>query len=206
MAAIMSTMLLAAGTTSLRAEDGGHTGPYFTADGGLSLLEDITSGYGGITGTVSSKPGFRLSIAGGYDFYASSSMSVGAELETGLLWNSLDSVTAGGSSASLSGNFLQVPVLANLVAKFQAGQKWSVYLGGGGGMVFNNLTVDSVGGSPADLSANETDAAVQGMAGLLYKLNENSEIGVGYKFLATFPEGIDRITSHAFSLVYSLRF
>jgi hypothetical protein len=44
------------------------------------------------------------------------------------------------------------------------------------------------------------------MAGLRYKLGERSEIGVGYKYLATFPDGISHVGTHSLSASYTLHF
>ncbi|HEX3797170.1 MAG TPA: outer membrane beta-barrel protein [Verrucomicrobiae bacterium] len=189
--------------TALQA---GQTGSYFNADAGVSLVEDITTSVGGVTGKIKFNPGARFSMAGGYTFYSSATLSLSGEIETGLIYNSLDSASAGGASASLSGSYYQVPILGNAVLTLFPDSHWNPYVGVGGGMVYSSLSVDSVGGFSLGASSSEVDPAVQVMAGLRYKLGERSEIGVGYKYLATFPDGISHVGTHSLSASYTLHF
>jgi opacity protein-like surface antigen len=77
--------------------------------------------------------------------------------------------------------------------------RFKPYIGVGGGGVRGRL---DIGGNSGD----ETDGALQGMAGVRYKLNDRGDLSLGYKGLITFPKGIDRITSHAIVASYTFAF
>src|SRR4051794_37680074 len=95
------------------AEVGHSQGFYFNANAGVSLADDVdihrflvpTRG-----AKVELDPGARLSVAGGYNFCD----YLGAQLETGFIFNNVKNVTGGGNiDASLS----HVPMLADIVLR-----------------------------------------------------------------------------------------
>src|SRR5690242_8350473 len=94
---------------SARAADG--VGPYFNVEAGISIMEDAR----GSVARFSTDPGARLTIAPGYTFYSSDNLNVSGEMETGVIYNSLSSVSAFGSTMPMEGDWYQVPFLANLV-------------------------------------------------------------------------------------------
>mgnify|MGYP001493832168 CR=1 FL=1 len=53
---------------------------------------------------------------------------------------------------------------------------------------------------------SSTDGAVQGMAGLRFKLSDHAELGVGYKLLASWPSGVDYLGAHSAPVTFVWRF
>lgn len=176
---------------------------YVHTDAGVNLLQDIT--VPGTSDKVSSDAGVRWSLAGGYGFQLAPHWNLGVELETGVLYNSLSSVSAGGTKTSLGGDFVQVPLLGNLVLNYHAG-RWSPYIGVGGGADVSSITINSVGSAPVSSIGSETDPAFQAMAGLNYQLSEHSELGLGYKYMASFPNGLNALVNHSVVAAYTLHF
>jgi len=217
--------VLAVCATTMRAEDV-SSGWYFGTDGGVSMMPAIrglssiaamSSGGGGGSPTqtvhdphLKLDVGTRLSLQAGYGFALSPKLTLGTELESGLIWNPLSSMTDGGGEHALGGNFYQVPILGNLVLSYHCG-KWVPYIGAGGGVDVNSLDIYSRGGHPTVFSGSDIGPAVQGEAGLRYQLTDRSELGVGYKYLAAFSEKLNgfrasSVQSHAISLSYTYHF
>ena len=44
------------------------------------------------------------------------------------------------------------------------------------------------------------------MAGIRFKLSDHAELGVGYKFLASWPQEVDYLGTHSASVTFVLRF
>ena len=182
-------------------------GPYLYLDAGVTVVQDIDNNMvAGFPGTVKLNPGFRLSIGPGYTFWASPAFEVAVQFETGFTYNSLDTVSGGDFSLKGEGEMYQIPFLADIICRFRFGSRLMPFIGVGGGGVYSKLTIDSLQGEPFNVSGGETDGAVQAMAGVTYRFNARNELGLGYKFLATFPDYTDYIGTHSFSLVYVLRF
>ena len=182
-------------------------GPYFHVDGGVAWLQDFDANIADLPGRLHLDPGFRLSIGPGYTLYSSSSFEAAVQFETGFIYNKLnrfDSIDYGPLSAR--GEYWQIPFLADILYTFKIGPVVVPYIGVGGGGVYGRMSVDSLDDQPIGGRNSETDGAFQAMAGVRFRLDEQNELGVGYKFLATFPEGVDYIGTHSISLVYVLRF
>ena len=151
---------------------------YVSGQIGGELMEDLTfKNFGGAKNAVD--PGFRASVSIGADL----SDYVAAEFETGALGNALDNSSSQPISAIADRAYLyQVPMLANLIFKAPLRNGITPYIGGGAGGIASTLYLHS-----GDDWSGDTDItfAYQGMCGLKCALNQNMEIGVGYKFLAT---------------------
>jgi len=201
--AVMGALaLLAACATTTQAGDV-SAGWYMSTDAGINLMQDLQPS--GSMGKVSLDPGVRWSLSAGYGFKLAPKLTLGVEMETGILYNSLRSVSAGGASASLGGDYYQIPLLANLVLNYHAG-KWVPYIGFGGGMNYTAISINSVGSVPVSSLGNETDPAIEGEAGIRYQLSNRSELGLGYKFLGVLPTGLNLVQNHSFSLTYAFHF
>ena len=48
--------------------------------------------------------------------------------------------------------------------------------------------------------------AVQAMGGIRFKLSDAAELGVGYKFLGSWPSNVDFLGTHSASVTFVLRF
>ena len=172
-------------------------GPFLNTDIGVSFLQNFPSGF-------TTDPGVRFSLAPGYRIYSDDSFEVSLQLETGLIWNSYK-WHSGFSSAQ--GDMYQVPVMAGFEYAFHAGKVVVPYIGVAGGGVYNDREVS--GGTlfvNQNGSASSFDGGVQGMAGVRFRLSDHADLGVGYKFLATFPSGIDYLGTHAVSLTFVWHF
>jgi hypothetical protein len=172
-------------------------GPFLNSDIGVSFLQNFPSGF-------TTDPGVRFSLAPGYRIYYDDAMEVSLQLETGLIWNSYR-WHSGFNSAQ--GDMYQVPVMAGFEYAFHVAKIVVPYIGVAGGGVFNDREVSGHGlfGS-ATGSATSFDGGVQGMAGVRFRITEHADLGVGYKFLATFPSGIDYLGTHSVSLTFVWHF
>jgi opacity protein-like surface antigen len=189
------------GGTSLHAQDVGLRGFYVSTDAGVNLVNNLTID----AGSVSLNPGLRWDASVGYAIKLTDQLSLAPELEVGILYNSLNSASADGASASVSGNFTQVPVLANAILNYEFSPNWVVYGGGAAGYDYCSLNVSTVGANEVDATGSESDFAWQGLAGIRYKFG-SGEIGLGYKYLAVTPSGLHTVGSNAILASYTFLF
>lgn len=181
-------------------------GFYLAGDAGISIMQDFNSSRFGFPGRFSTDPGARLSLEPGFDFVAIPQLTLGAEFETGVIYNHLSSITQAGASTGLHGDYYQVPILANLVLKLFPNCPVTPYLGAGGGGLYSDARVHAFGGFDGWVHNDEVDWAVQGMAGIRWKLNSFAELGLGYKFIAALPGGDNNVYTHAVLASFSLNF
>jgi opacity protein-like surface antigen len=200
--------------TAVRGENSGVEGPgiYFRGGIGPEIAHqtDVTEAFGPVSGVkVKYDTGLRISAAGGYQFCRYFS----AELETGILYNSIKSITGSPSTdASLS----NVPLLANAVFHIPLESNFVPYCGFGVGGASSVLDVDhaTINGVPLHGSEADTVWAVQGFAGFRYEFNDRMGAGFGYKFLATGEPkwglsgqvGFDNARTHSFLAEFTLKF
>lgn len=129
--------------------------------------------------------GIRGNAAVGYDI----SRLFAVEFDTGVLWNSMD--TVGGTSLnSIGQNFdtYTVPLLATVVYKIPTKSSWYPYIGvgvGGAASVasYNAGTIGNF--SSPTLTDSSFVFAYQAEAGLEYKFTKNFSADVAYQFLGT---------------------
>jgi opacity protein-like surface antigen len=195
--------MLAVCATTAQAGDV-SSGWYMSTDGGLNMMPGIRGESGKSGSEIRLDPGMRWGLEGGYGFSLSPKLTLGAELESGILWNSLNSRRHGVPSTenAINGDLYQVPMLANAILNYHIG-KWTPYLGAGGGLEY--LDANSHG------AKDDFGPAMQGEAGVRYSLSEKAEVGLGYKYLAAFSEKVsgDRLSSvqnHAVSLSFTYHF
>lgn len=192
------TLIMTAGAQEVKQ------GFYMSTDGGINIIQNVTSSVGGVKGTLSMDPGLRWSLSAGYGFRLSPNLLLGLEAESGVLWNGFDSVSALGVKVPIDGDYTQVPFLGNVVLSLKEG-KWVPYIGAGGGGTYSYASINSVGGIPVGSSGNSTDGAFQAEAGIKYAFTDNLELGLGYKYLAVFQNGAT-INNHAISAALTFRF
>src|SRR5207244_7317066 len=136
------------------AYSGGSSGQGFYFRGGIgpevALRTDVNEFFGPVTGIkVKYDPGFRISAAAGYMFCNYFS----AELESGILYNSIKSITGStDTDASLS----NVPMLVNAVFHFPLERNFTPYIGFGAGATSSVLASNraTINGTPL----NENDS------------------------------------------------
>lgn len=212
--------VLASLTPALAQSYGGGVAQGFYFRGGIgpeiSQRTAVNEFFGPVSGIkVKYDPGFRISAAAGYMFCNYFS----AELESGVLYNSIKSITGSpDTDASLS----NVPMLLNAVFHFPLQHNFVPYVGLGAGATTSILDINRVTISGAQLNGNDSDVewAVQGFAGFRYEFNDSMAVGFGYKFLATgepswdvfsFSSGsgqlrFDNARTHSFLAEFSMKF
>jgi opacity protein-like surface antigen len=189
--------------TSLPAQDDKIGGLYFNTDAGVNFMNNLVAP--GVL-SISLDTGLRWDVSMGYAFKIADRLTLGPEMETGILYNSLNQATPpGGSSSPVSGEYLQVPILANLVANWHFNSHWVAYAGAGAGYNLSTMSVTSVSGIDTSVFASEADFAWQGIAGIRYKFG-SSALGLGYKYLAFTPNGLNTVGNSSILASYTLSF
>jgi len=166
-------LLIAATNTNAQGDNW-----YLSADSGLAIQQDVTD----TGGKVKFDDGVRGGLAVGYNFCD----SLAVEFETGVIWNSINSIN-GDSLSSFSGahaDIYEIPMLVNVIYKIPTHVGLTPYFGVGAGGAATLLKSSNM---PLPFPNNTTDFtfAFQGTAGLKYALGKNMELGVAYKFLGT---------------------
>lgn len=178
-----------------------RSGLYMATEAGVNLADDLTVA----RDSIKLSPGVRWDLSMGYAVKLSDQVTLAPEVEVGIIYNALDSISAGRLGASISGSYVQVPVMANAVLNWQFSPNWVLYAGAGAGYDYNNLDITGVNGNGVEVTGGESDFAWQGMAGIKYAFG-SSELGLGYKYLAVQPSGLDTVGNNAFLLSYTLHF
>jgi opacity protein-like surface antigen len=152
---------------------------YVTADAGAVFQQNATFTEQGFGQNVTFNPGARIDLALGYNL----SDTLGLEFEPGFMWNSVDSLH--GVSVDSWGESLDlysVPLMFNVVYRFQTDTKWTPYVGAGIGA--DIVTFD---GSTRYFNASDTTVAFayQAEVGLKYELSDRAFVDLGYKFFGS---------------------
>ena len=205
---------------SVRGENSGDgaQGFYFRAGIGPEIAHktDVKEFFGPSPGIkVEYDPGLRISAAAGYQFCKYFS----AEVESGILYNSIKSITG---SPSTDAGVANVPLLANAVFHIPLESSFVPYCGFGFGGSTSVLNIDhaTINGRSLDGDDSEVVWAAQAFAGFRYEFNDRMGVGFGYKFLATgqpswdvfsFTAGsgqlrFDNARTHSFLAEFTLKF
>jgi opacity protein-like surface antigen len=174
-----TTLLLAA--NAVQAQSANNW--YWDVRAGVALPQDTaikSSPYGG-GGDIDFDAGLHVGVALGYRL----SPSVAMELETGVLWNSVNEINGNNfSNVGGSADFYQIPVLANVVYTPLHGA-FSPFIGVGVGEV--TAIFDSshlpLFGPGTGYSDTDFVFAYQATAGFKYAVNERLDLGLAYQFL-----------------------
>lgn len=179
-AAAGATVLLAA--MSGRAQTAGHF--YAGADGGVALAQDASIRQAdlntGTGGDVKFDTGWR---ADGYLGYTCCRYFA-VQLDSGVIWNRINTIGAQSLSGVASAHLEQVPVLAEGLFSYPFG-KLKPYLVAGAGAdfgVFNGSNFQNLGG-PSNYNDTDTTFAYEGGIGITYSLTKNLDVGAAYKFV-----------------------
>jgi opacity protein-like surface antigen len=185
-------------------EQSGKPGYYFRADAGLALVGDSKGEE--ITGTdfiggddhIVFREGIRFGVAPGVNL----TEWLGLELETGVIYNELDSVNIssgtgsfkeialGNGSHKAMGDFIQVPMIANAVFRWPGGGKFKPFVGVGAGGVFERLTVKKIGTNVGTYSEGNFAMGQQLFAGVTWDL-PFGDLLVGYKLMNAWNPSAD---------------
>jgi len=211
------SLALLASVNSVRSAEMGDTGIYFRGGIGPALAHetDVKEFLGPSSGLkVKYDPGVRVSVAGGYQFCRYFS----AELETGVIYNSIKSIT---TSPDTDASLGQVPMMCNAVFYFPFESRFVPYCGLGGGGVSSVLDINHATVQGVPLHGDDADVvwAAQGFAGFRYEFSDRMGVGFGYRFLATGEPrwdvisaggsggiGFERARTHSFLAEFTLKF
>ena len=148
------------------ADSSKDTGVYMKMDAGVNIMQDATGKIGAGSAKIPMDMGFRVGLIGGYDLAKWAAI----ELETGFLYN--------GVKDSGSTWFGAVPVLANLVFRYENDSKFVPYIGAGAGGAWTMVEGNSMNESTFVF-------AYQAKAGVAYEISPSMSVDVGYKFFST---------------------
>lgn len=194
----------AAAISLISAAHAAQTGPFFSVSAGGNIVDDFDLGGGS---HFELDPGFRFDGSVGYNFYANPAVVMGAAFEVGFMFNAIDEqVAPNGTTTPIDGDLYQNPFLAKLTFRFLPDQPFNPFLSIGGGGVYTATEVRRIGGTPTFLEGDEVDAAVQGSAGVKFRLNDTMNVGLAYKCLVAFPDGYDEVINHSFLAAFSMSF
>lgn len=160
---------LAAAATVAGAQAAEESGHYFKFDVGANYTGDLHQEFKNLPLERDLK--MNLGVRGGMAEGFMLNRFLAVEVEASALWNELD---------NSNDWLLQVPVLANLVLRYECKGGWTAYvgIGGGGAAVIANTTAF------AEQDSDMTFVpAWQGMAGLNYRFGGGLAIGVVYKYM-----------------------
>lgn len=172
---------------------------YLVFDIGGNMLDRMEHAYSATT--LHMEPGARADVALGFRFFESTPVALGAQLETGILYNGIDNGEVNGERQDVDGALIQVPLIVSATFRFLPHTDWNPYLAIGGGAVRSDLTIDWFWGG------REFQPAAQLAAGLTYSGGDEAlSFGIGYKCLAAYPDNLRANYNHAVVFVLGLGF
>jgi hypothetical protein len=68
------------------------------------------------------------------------------------------------------------------------------------------MEIDRVGGTYPNFKGDEVDPAFQAEGGLIYKIGDNAGVGLIYKCLMLFPDGLDEVINHSLTAAFRMDF
>lgn len=188
-AAVGATALLAAMSGHAQVADAIASHLYIGAEGGVALAQNMAirdgTGFNGAGGDVKFQTGWRADGYVGYNvcrYFA-------AQLDSGAIWNNINTIGDQPLSGVASAHLEQVPVVAEGIFRYPLG-RFKPYLLGGAGADFGCFkgNLQSLGGPP---NYNDTDStfAYEGGIGFTYSLTRHLDVGAAYKFFGTTDHG-----------------
>ncbi len=175
---------------------------YLGINGGGTFVQDLTFKDDLGSGKLRFDPGFRLDVAGGYDF----TDWLAGEIETGFTINIAKAISEDGFERNSLVMF-QVPIMANLRYRVPVRCRLRPFIGAGAGGVYTSLENDSLFAN--DQTGHDFVFGYQAFAGVHYQLNPKLEMGLQYKFMGTGQhhfENLGQTMTHAVSVSFALRF
>ncbi len=166
------------------------SGVYVEARGGAVFLmdSDLDTGIAGLDAELSFDPGWMAEGAIGYAHES----GFRGEIAVGYRKNDLDEIKVsvaglGSASASAGGDITATTVMVNgyYDAYFDRQRRWALYLGGGVGAAYLDLSGLSVGGLAGSFNDDDTVFAYQGSTGISFAATQNVVLSLGYQYLAT---------------------
>jgi opacity protein-like surface antigen len=150
-------------------------GPYISIAAGALWLHDADIG----PADIDFDTGFSIMGALGYSF----GNGFAVEVESGYMQVDSAEVDILGFNVDLDGEFEQVPIMANAVYTHALTDRLSLYIGGGAGIVWSDVSIDNVGGFDVDIDAeDEWNFAAQAKAGLSFQVCPEATVNIGYRY------------------------
>jgi len=180
-------------------------GPYTRVDLGFGFVNNLESSQTltgsvlpGITGTlanpsISVNPGVRFDVSPGFNF----TDWLGVELSGGILYNGLDHLNGNGNlnldggtevigdgGLSLTGRYIQVPVLLSSVFRWPGQARWKPYLSTGFGFAYSQLQITQVDNTQTSDQFEEAySPAFSVGSGFIWQVSDAVDFDVAYKLL-----------------------
>jgi hypothetical protein len=180
-------------------------GFHLGADAGASIMQNFDSSRLGFPGRFDTRPGARVDVAPEYDFLSGGGMTLGAEAETGMIYNDINRVTDAGVTTYARGQYDQLPFLAGLTLKFHPNSFITPYIGVDGGGDYSHLRLHPSGYFGPPERSDEVDPALQATGGILFQLNSRCALGCAYKWLAAFPSENQNTCTHAALVTFNFK-
>jgi opacity protein-like surface antigen len=180
-------------------------GPYTRVDLGFSFVNNLESSQTltgsvlpGITGTLANpsialNPGVRFDVSPGFNF----TDWFGVELSGGILYNGLDHIngsgtvtldggteTISGGGLSLTGRYIQVPVILSSVFRWPGQARWKPYLSTGFGFAYSQLQITQIAETQTSDQFEEAySPAFSVGSGFIWQVSDKVDFDVAYKLL-----------------------
>jgi opacity protein-like surface antigen len=180
-------------------------GPYTRVDLGFGFVNNLESSQTltgfvlpGVTGTlanpsISVNPGVRFDVSPGFNF----TDWLGVELSGGILYNGLDHLNGNGTlninggtevvgsgGLSLTGRYIQVPVLLSSVFRWPGQARWKPYLSTGFGFAYSQLQITQVDNTQTSDQFEEAySPAFSVGSGFIWQVSDAVDFDVAYKLL-----------------------
>jgi len=180
-------------------------GPYTRIDLGFGFVNNLASSQTltgavlpGITGSlanpsISVNPGVRFDVSPGFNF----TDWLGVELSGGILYNGLDHLNGNGNltldggtevigdgGLSLTGTYIQVPVLLSSVFRWPGQARWKPYLSTGFGFAYSQLQITQVDNTQTSDQFEEAySPAFSVGSGFIWQVSDAVDFDVAYKLL-----------------------
>lgn len=210
---LAATLALPFATRAQNANDHG-AGTYARFEAGISIVEDIEGFYEDpitprLDFDLSLDPGVRTDFAPGYLFCR----YFGVELNTGFIWNSVDSFETASGNIPVAGDLLQIPIFGNVLLQYPTSISLTPFVGAGGGGSYIRLDFDDSPGEAGD----DFFPAFQLFGGLRYNLDPGMSVDLTYKYMYLFSEdeesiftgetsGLGDVTTHSISASVTFSF
>jgi opacity protein-like surface antigen len=175
-------------------------GPYVRTDLGFGFVNNLESSqtltgnvlpglHGSLSNpSISINPGVRFDVVPGFNF----TDWFGAELSGGILYNGLDHLngngtvtlsggreTVGDGGLSLTGTYLQVPVLLSSVFRWPGQGRWKPYLSTGFGFAYTQLQINQVDNTQtSDEFEEQYSPAFSVGSGFIWQVSDNVDVDV----------------------------
>ncbi len=151
-------------------------GLYLRVDGGANFVTGTKVDIGGSPGNLSVDTGYRIDGAFGYEF----GRWLAAEFEGGYIDNEVSSIGFQNMTGHPQGDsaLTQIPLLVNVVGRYENHTEFEPYIGAGIGAVLSRLNI----------SGEKDSAAVfawQAKAGVIWRIEHEAWLDIGYKLLMT---------------------